>query len=830
MVNATVAQNNADAGGAGNAGLGGNSGGKQGPAGSQGTAGDASGGGLVINGGQVSLNNDTVVLNARVQSTSGQGDGVDHVLGTVTANSTIFAGNGTVDFVGDVTSDNSLFQTNVVGGTITGSGNLVTVDPELDPGGLANHGGLTDTIALLPRSPALGKGSNPDALHADQTGAGPRRGPRGTDIGANQHDAMADTQAPTASVTSAPAVTTSNAQMMNHYKFTVVYADDRAVVGASLAGSTVWVQPPDGAARVPAQVVKVVKSGGDSLGNASSFTVTYQMTPLGGTWVAPTIGTYDIVLGGTPLIDLAGNAIATGTIGSFTVDIHADHLVFSTQPPSTLGAGAPFGVTLSVVDNISGSVDTSYNGPVTLRMVYPGLVPLHGTLTENAVNGVATFTGLSLTVAGLHYTMGANTSVLPRAVSRPFNVTPGPARSFSIVFPTTVVAGVPQTLTVTAVDIYGNKATSYRGTVQFTTNGTRMSLPANYTFTAADAGKHTWTNVVLYGAGTQAFRVRDTVHPTITQLDTGILVTPAAPYALAITGLSNPVIAGASQNFTVKAVDAYGNTATSFTGLVQVASTDPKTSPTSYTFQPSDQGTHVFSLAPETHGVVVVTATDLSGAHLPSGTARTWVNAGPLGSLTLYNLPSESPINTAQEFTVVARDLYGNLATDYTGTVDLTSTDPKAVFSTTTYAFVPSDHGEHTFMVTLVRAGWPLVTATDQATSISGTTSTHILYSAAESIAINGLPPVTRAGTAHTFVVSVLDAYGNLAKGYNGTVQFTSDDTSAIFTPQAFTFTSADLAQATVTVTFETPGTHDIVATDENKPGITGSETGIRVV
>src|SRR5262249_31170847 len=59
-------------------------------------------------------------------------------------------------------------------------------------------------------------------------------------------------------------------------------------------------------------------------------------------------------------------------------------------------------------------------------------------------------------------------------------------------FPSSVTAGVAGTVTVTAKDASGNTATGYRGTVHFTSSDSQAALPADYTFTAADAGVHTF--------------------------------------------------------------------------------------------------------------------------------------------------------------------------------------------------------------------------------------------------------------------------------------------------------------------------------------------------
>jgi hypothetical protein len=78
--------------------------------------------------------------------------------------------------------------------------------------------------------------------------------------------------------------------------------------------------------------------------------------------------------------------------------------------------------------------------------------------------------------------------------------------------------GTAGSLTVFADDAYGNVATGYRGTVHFTSTDPAAVLPANHTFTAGDAGTHTFS-VTLNTVGTQAVRARDTVTATIGVID-----------------------------------------------------------------------------------------------------------------------------------------------------------------------------------------------------------------------------------------------------------------------------------------------------------------------
>jgi hypothetical protein len=114
------------------------------------------------------------------------------------------------------------------------------------------------------------------------------------------------------------------------------------------------------------------------------------------------------------------------------------------------------------------------------------------------------------------------------------------------------VAGVAHSVTVTAKDAYGNTATGYRGKIHFSGSDPAAVLPANYTFTATDAGTHKFTNgLTLKTAGTQWVRATDTVTNTITGVKSSIVVTPAKAKTLTVSGIVSPYVAGVAHSVTV---------------------------------------------------------------------------------------------------------------------------------------------------------------------------------------------------------------------------------------------------------------------------------------
>jgi hypothetical protein len=93
--------------------------------------------------------------------------------------------------------------------------------------------------------------------------------------------------------------------------------------------------------------------------------------------------------------------------------------------------------------------------------------------------------------------------------------------------------------------------------------------------------------------------------------------------------------------------------------------------------------------------------------------------SGPATQLQILSTHG-AKVNTPFPFEVLARDVYGNLATSYTGTVAFTSSDPLAVLPGP-YTFQSSDKGVHVFAATLNTVGSQALTATDTSTnSIAG--------------------------------------------------------------------------------------------------------------
>jgi hypothetical protein len=300
--------------------------GASGTAGTSGSGGPGDGGGMYVSAGSITLYNATIAYNS---------SGVYQNAGTVNAYNSLFADNGyyasTTGVLGNAGSDyynnfgNATFYNSILGsepgghGNTTNRGGSFVAGTILGP--LTNNGGSyplqTQTIALL-GGMAIGGGQNPInnvILFTDQRGYVPTGA---WDVGAYQTSGI-PAAAPTATL-SAPNVSPQSSQ--TSYEFTVTYDAADGIQLDTVPGAVVTVTPPAGVGGGPitATVVGTSSSETDPFGGAQSVTVTYMITPPGGSWTSADNGTYTVSLGGSPILSQVGNQVPTGTLGTFEVE------------------------------------------------------------------------------------------------------------------------------------------------------------------------------------------------------------------------------------------------------------------------------------------------------------------------------------------------------------------------------------------------------------------------------------------------------------------------------------------------------------------------------
>lgn len=401
------------------------------------------------------------------------------------------------------------------------------------------------------------------------------------------------------------------------------------------------------------------------------------------------------------------------------------------------------------------------------------------------------------------------------------------AVTFRVTAPATTTSRSVLPMTIEAVDADGNVATGFRGTVFISSSDPAATTAAGYsfnpldagipyTFTAADGGTHTFTGPIrLVTAGDQ------TVTVSAPNMATGSTVVNVTGQ-IARLAVSAPTasVAGDTFQITVSAITTEGTVATNYTSPVHFTSSDALAGlPADYTFTAEDAGTHTFTVTLKTAGTKAVTATEAGGSI--NGSAL--VAVSPSTAVTLALAGSGGAIGVVRPFTIVARDAFGNVATGYTGTVHVTSSDAAAQLPADT-ALV---NGTATVNVRLLTVGTQTITATDVANpALTGTVSSDATPPVAALFDVTGYP-ATVAGTANAFTVTVRDTIGQVATGFTGTVYFTSTDVQAGL-PASYTFTAADAGRHTFAATLKTSGSQSITARDTLNT-LVGTQAGIVV-
>jgi hypothetical protein len=120
--------------------------------------------------------------------------------------------------------------------------------------------------------------------------------------------------------------------------------------------------------------------------------------------------------------DSVNSALMTSRQTTVTA-LAADQLVVVAQPPGTVVAGAGFGFQVGAEDTY-GNLNPTFAGPVSVIVgTNPGGGVLSGAAPVTAVAGMANFSGLALSKAGVGYTLKISSGSLTPAMTIPITVT-----------------------------------------------------------------------------------------------------------------------------------------------------------------------------------------------------------------------------------------------------------------------------------------------------------------------------------------------------------------------------------------------------------------------
>lgn len=251
----------------------------------------------------------------------------------------------------------------------------------------------------------------------------------------------------------------------------------------------------------------------------------------------------------------------------------ADHLVF-VQEPSNVASGAPMSVRVAVHDAEDNVVTTARTVSLALGS-NPGNATLSGAITDVAtVDGIATFSGISLDKAGQGYTLRAISAGLSDRESARFNIHAGAAKKLAFLTePSNARAGeaLQPAVQVAVFDAEGNRVQGATSLVriELLQNPGGAQLAGGKTAVASN-GVATFPGLSLDKAanGYQLVATADGLEDAESAL---FDVTSAGPARLAFRTQPGTVTAGDAFDVELEVRDAAGNFVDTADGVVRLS-------------------------------------------------------------------------------------------------------------------------------------------------------------------------------------------------------------------------------------------------------------------
>ena len=195
-----------------------------------------------------------------------------------------------------------------------------------------------------------------------------------------------------------------------------------------------------------------------------------------------TAGTWTV----TATDDANSSLTGTASINVNPAPVATHFLVYA---PENTTVGTPTGIVVIALDASNHRV-SDYAGTVDLTTSDPGVTtPLTYTFAASD-HGIHVFKETFATAGTWTVTAtdDANSSLTGTAS---INVNPAPvATHFAVFADGSVFSGRPFTLEIVALDASNHRVRNYAGTVHLSSSVSGETLPADYTFTAADEGEH----------------------------------------------------------------------------------------------------------------------------------------------------------------------------------------------------------------------------------------------------------------------------------------------------------------------------------------------------
>jgi len=551
-----------------------------------------------------------------------------------------------------------------------------------------------------------------------------------------------------------------------------------------------------GTAGLPVTAKPSVKITDQNNNVVQGVTVTFRVTGGGGSVPDSTVTTDlngiatvgDWILGGVAgansLEASAKKADGTALTGSpvtFTANAGvgiAAKLAFSQQPINAVAGAAISPAVTVLVQDANGNTVTTSNAAVTVALgANPGSGVLNGTLTQNAVNGVATFSGLSVTKVGIGYTLTAAATGLTGTTSSTFNIIAAGATQLAFtVQPTNTIAAQPiANIQVTVQDANGNPITTGApATAQITlaignNAGPGGTLSGTAVATAV-AGVATFAGLSIDKAGV-GYTLSATSPGLTPATSGGFNIGAGAAAKLAFVVQPTTVAAGSfiAPAVQVAVQDAEGNLVTTSNAPISLAIGN---NPGTGTLTGGGSVSAVGGIATFSALSINKTGTGYTlvatSPPLNNGTSAAFdVTPGSNQRLVFTTEPVNMVAGTvAPAIVVTVQDANGNTITGSTASITLAIGTNPGTGTLTGGGPVAAVAGVATFSGVAINKSGNGYSLTASTTGASGATSTpfNVAPGAASRVVFTQPPTGATAGVAiaPTVAVSIQDANGNL--------------------------------------------------------------------
>ncbi len=481
---------------------------------------------------------------------------------------------------------------------------------------------------------------------------------------------------------------------------------------------------------------------------------------------------YDLVTG-------IGSPVSNLLIPDLAVYQMPDKVVVTAQPPTNVTAGMPFGMTVAV-ENQAGNVLTSFGGSLTVSLMSgPAEGVLTGSASLAAVNGVATFSSLTLTKAGSGYMFQVSYSGLTSATSTAISVSPTASSQLTLISepPASVTAGTGFGLAATAYDSFGNVASGFTGNISLSVaSGPAGGVLTGTVSLAAVNGVATFSGLELTKAGSgYSFQVSSS--GLTSAMSTAMSASPAPSSQLLLT--SQPpasVIAGAGFGLVATAYDPFGNVASGFSGSISVgiasgpaggvligtvslAAVNGMATFSGLTLTEAGSG---YTFQVSSNGLTSATSTAMS------------VSPAASSQLLLTSQPPASVIAGAGfGLVATAYDPFGNVAGGFTGNISVGIASGPAGGVLTGTVSLAAVNGVATFsglMLTKAGSGYVLQVSSSGLTSATSTAVSVSPAASSQLLLTSQSPASVIAGAGFGLVATAYDPFGNLAGGFTGNI------------------------------------------------------------